>query len=147
MIVHYSPWNRHDTIIYIYHCWFHRKWSHADHRWGINRTPAQINNFPACIMTKSSLSTQRLASVLICLCLICFLGYNLLPYANFLKLTKTYQFMRVYNSDIHKRYIWEFRPVKVILNIVWNWKWATYINLFIWRKNHRAWFGSKCQPP
>ena len=67
-------------------------------------------------------------------CLSCFFGYNLLPYANFLKLTKTYQFMWVYNSDINQRYIWEFRPVKVILNIVWQWKWATYINIFIWRK-------------
>ena len=93
------------------------------------------------------LSIQRLASFLIHLCLSCFFGYNLLPYATFLKLRKTYQFMWVYNSDIHKRYIWEFRPVKVILNIVWHWKWATYINLFIWRKNHSAWFVSKCQPP
>ena len=77
-----------------------------------------------------------------------FFGCNLLPIANFLKLTKTYQFMWVYNSDIHKRYIWEFRPVKVILNIVWHCKWATYINLFyIWRQNHSVWFGSKCQPP
>ena len=74
---------------------------------------------------KCSLSTQRLASFLIHLCLSCFFGYNLLPIAHFLRLTKTYQFMWVYNSDINKRYIWEFRPVKVILNIVWHWKWAT----------------------
>ena len=40
-----------------------------------------------------TLSTQRLASFLIHLCLSCFFGYNLLPNANFLKLTKTYQFM------------------------------------------------------
>ena len=93
------------------------------------------------------LSTQRLASFLIHLCLSCLFGYNLLPFANFLKLTKTYKFMWFYNSDINKRYIWEFRPVKVIMNIVWHWKWATYINLFIWRKNHSAWFVSKCQPP
>ena len=46
--------------------------------------------------------------------------------------------MWVYNSDIHKRYIWEFRPVKVIMNIVWHWIWATYINLFIWRKNQNG---------
>ena len=31
------------------------------------------------------------------LCLSCFFGYYLLPYANFLKLTKTYQFMWVYH--------------------------------------------------
>ena len=98
-------------------------------------------------LLRVSLSTQRLASFLIHLCLSCFFGYNLFPYANFLKLTKTYQFMWVYNSDINKIYIWELRPVKVILNIVWHWKWATYINLFIWRKNHSAWFASKCPPP
>ena len=90
------------------------------------------------------LSTQRLASFLIHLCLSCFFWIQFAPLRQFLK---TYQFMWAYNSDIHKRYIWEFRPVKVIMNIVWHWKWATCINLFIWRNNHRAWFGSKCQHP
>ena len=40
-----------------------------------------------------TLSTQRLDSFLIHLCPSCIFGYNLLPIANFLKLTKTYQFM------------------------------------------------------
>ena len=26
---------------------------HADHRWGISRTPVKINNYPACIIKKS----------------------------------------------------------------------------------------------